>query len=99
MELDDWQALVNKPVFTSDGKDVGVVSQIQPEKIIVTYGPITPDKYVIRKSSVRNIEHGVVYLSETGSFIGITTSTNESDQRIVSFTLAVNYIRGMNSEF
>ena len=69
MEPDDWQALVNKPVFTSDGKDVGVVSQIQPEKIIVTYGPITPDKYVIRKSSVRNIEHGVVYLSETGSFI------------------------------
>lgn len=46
-----------------------MVSQIQPEKIIVTYGPITPDKYVIRKSSVRNIEHGVVYLSETGSFI------------------------------
>jgi hypothetical protein len=35
----------------------------------VTYGPITPDKYVIRKSSVRNIEHGVVYLSEIGSFI------------------------------
>lgn len=69
MELDDWQALVNKPVFTSDGKDVGVVSQIQPEKIIVTYGPITPDKYVIPKSSVRNIERGVVYLSETGSFI------------------------------
>jgi hypothetical protein len=69
MELDDWQALVNKPVFTSDGKDVGVVSQIQPEKIIVTYGPITPDKYVIPKSSVKNIERGVVYLSETGSFI------------------------------
>jgi hypothetical protein len=35
----------------------------------VTYGPITPDKYLIPKSSVRNIEHGVVYLSETGSFI------------------------------
>ena len=50
MMIDDWQALVNKPVFTSDGKDVGVVSQIQPEKLVVAYGPITPDKYLIPKS-------------------------------------------------
>jgi len=69
VSIDDWQALVNKPVFTSDGKDVGVVSQIQPDKLIVTYGPITPDKYMIPKSLVRNIEKGVVYLSETGNFV------------------------------
>lgn len=69
MIIDDWQALVNKPVFTSDGKDVGVVSQIQPEKLVVTYGPITPDKYLIPKSSVASIEKGVVYLGETGSFV------------------------------
>ena len=67
--IDDWQALVNKPVFTSDGKDVGVVSQIQPEKLIVSYGPITPDKYLIPKSSITGVEKGVVYLSETGSFV------------------------------
>ena len=69
VSIDDWQALVNKPVFTSDGRDVGVVSQIQPEKLVVTYGPITPDKYIIPKSSVTSIENGVVYLSESGNFV------------------------------
>ncbi len=69
MSIDDWQALVNKPVFTSDGKDVGVVTQIQPDKLVVSYGPITPDKYLIPKSSVKSIERGVVYLDEDGSFV------------------------------
>lgn len=67
--IDDWQMLVNKPVFTSDGMDVGVVSAIQPEKLIVTYGPITVDKYLIPKSSISTIENGVVYLNETGNFV------------------------------
>jgi hypothetical protein len=67
--IDDWQMLVNKPVFTSDGMDVGVVSEIQPEKLIVTYGPITVDKYLIPKSSISTIENGVVYLNETGNFV------------------------------
>lgn len=69
MIIEDWQALVNKPVFTSDGKDVGVVSQIQPDKLIVTYGPITPDKYLIPKSAITNIEKGVIYLNETGNSV------------------------------
>lgn len=69
MEIDDWQGLVNKQVFASDGKDVGVVRDVQPEKIIVTYGPITPDKYLIPKASVDHVERGVVYLSEPGSFV------------------------------
>lgn len=64
--VEDWQSLVNKPVFASDRRDVGIVSQIQPEKLVVTYGPITPDKFLIPKSSITNIEKGVVYLSETG---------------------------------
>lgn len=64
--VEDWQSLVNKPVFASDGRDVGIVSQIQPEKLVVTYGPITPDKFLIPKSSITSIEKGVVYLSETG---------------------------------
>lgn len=67
--IEDWQMLVNKPVFTSDGMDVGVVSEIQPEKLIVTYGPITVDKYIIPKSSISTIENGVVYLNETGDFV------------------------------
>lgn len=69
MIIRDWQALVNKPVFTSDGKEVGVVSQIQPDRLIVSYGPITPDKYLIPKSSIKGIEKGVVYVSETGNFV------------------------------
>lgn len=69
MIIEDWQALVNKPVFTSDGKDVGVVSQVQPEKLVVTYGPITPDKYLIPKSSITSVEKGVIYLNETGNFV------------------------------
>ena len=68
-KISDWQMLVNKPVYTNDGKDVGVVREIQPEKLIVTYGPITPDKYVIPKSSVINFERGIVYLGETGNFV------------------------------
>lgn len=67
--IEDWQMLVNKPVFTSDGMDVGVVSEIQPEKLIVTSGPITVDKYIIPKSSISTIENGVVYLNETGDFV------------------------------
>ncbi len=69
LTIDDWQMLVNKPVFTSDGMDVGVVSEIQPEKLIVTYGPITVDKYLIPKSSISTVENGVVYLNETGDFV------------------------------
>ena len=42
--IDDWQVLVNKPVFASDGKEVGIVRSVQPENIIVSYGPVTPDK-------------------------------------------------------
>jgi sporulation protein YlmC with PRC-barrel domain len=69
MEAFDWQALVNKPVYSSDGMDIGVVREIQPEKIVVNYGPITPDKYVIPKSSLRDFRDGAVYLAETGGFV------------------------------
>lgn len=69
ISIDDWQSLVNKPVFTSDGKDVGVVSEVQPEKLLVAFGPITPDKYLIPKASVESIEKGVVYLREIGSVV------------------------------
>ena len=69
MQVRDWQAFVNKPVYSSDGKDIGVVREIQPQSLIVTYGPITPDKYLIPKSSVENLKDGVVYLAESGGFV------------------------------
>jgi len=67
--IDDWQSLVNKPVFSSDGKDVGVVAEIQPETLVVSYGPITPDKYLIPKTSVETVEKGVIYLRETENIV------------------------------
>jgi hypothetical protein len=69
-KIDDWQKLVNKPVFAKDGKDVGVVESVQAERIIVTFGPITPDKYAIPKSSIVDFdEGGVVRLKEDGEFV------------------------------
>jgi hypothetical protein len=67
--IHDWQVLVNKPAFASDGKEVGVVSSIQPNDIIVSYGPVTPDKYHIPKSSIKNFTNGVLYLADTSEFI------------------------------
>jgi hypothetical protein len=69
MQVHDWQMFVNKPVHSRDGKDIGVVREIQPQNLIVTYGPITPDKYLIPKASVENFRDGVIYLSESGGFV------------------------------
>lgn len=69
MEPFDWQGIVNKPVISSDGKDIGVVRQVQPQKVVVTFGAVTPDKYLIPKSSIRDMKNGVVYLEETGGFV------------------------------
>jgi anthranilate/para-aminobenzoate synthase component II len=67
--IHDWQVLVNKPVFASDGKEVGIVHSIQPNNLIISYGPVTPDKYVIPKSSIKNFSNGVLYLKDTTEFI------------------------------
>ena len=69
MEAFDWQALVDKPVYSSDRKDIGVVRESQPQKIIVQYGPITPDIYAIPNSSLEHFKDGVVYLIETGGYV------------------------------
>ena len=29
--VEDWQSIVNKPVYSSDGKDIGVVRSVQLE--------------------------------------------------------------------
>jgi len=68
--IDDWQTIVNKPVFTRDGKDLGVVESIQTERIIVTFGPITSDKYAIPKSAIVDFDDlGVLRLKEDKDFI------------------------------
>ena len=46
-----------------------VVSAIQPQHLVVSFGPITPDKYLIPKSSIKNVERGIVYLNENTKFV------------------------------
>lgn len=67
--VEDWQSLVNKPVYASDGKDIGIVSQIQPLHLIVTFGVIIPDKFNIPKTSIKNIHGGVVHLKEDSKIV------------------------------
>jgi hypothetical protein len=62
--ITDWEGLVNKPLLTSDGIEVGIISAVQPEKLVVSHGPVTPDKYIIPKSSIKMFEDGVVYIHE-----------------------------------
>ena len=68
-EISDWQGLVNKPVYSSDKQEVGIVTAIQPQHLVVSFGPITPDKYLIPKSSIKNIERGIVNLNENTKFV------------------------------
>jgi hypothetical protein len=68
-EIGDWQTLVNKPVIASDGQEVGIVRSTQPESLMVDYGPITPDHYLIPKSSVKNFENGVIHLKNDSKFV------------------------------
>ncbi len=67
--ISDWQTLVNKPVYTDDGKEVGIVRSIQSENLMVDYGPITPDHFLVPKSSVRDFENGVVHLNRSSQFV------------------------------
>ena len=67
--INDWQILVNKPVYTYDGKEVGIVRSIQSENLIVDYGPITPEHFLIPKSSVRAFEKGIFHLNMSSQFV------------------------------
>ena len=64
-KIEDWQALSNKPVLSMDEKEIGVVSDVQPLHIIVSSGPVTPNKYNIPKKLISKFEKGVVYLSSS----------------------------------
>ena len=67
--INELQNLVNKPVYSSEGKEIGIISSVQSEKLLVTSGPITPDKYLIPTSSVKDFENGVVHLNNTSEFV------------------------------
>jgi hypothetical protein len=68
-EISDWQALVNKPVYSDDGEEVGIVRSIQSENLIVDYGPITPDHFLVPKLSVKSFNNGVVQLNKHSKFV------------------------------
>lgn len=65
----DWQQSINNPVYTSDGKEIGFISSVQTDKIIVTSGPLAPDKFLVPKSSIHSFENGTVYLKEDSKFV------------------------------
>jgi sporulation protein YlmC with PRC-barrel domain len=67
--VEDWQSLVNKPVYSSNGKDIGIVKSIQPEFFITTFGSITKDKYLIPKTSLQSINNGIIYIKEDSDFV------------------------------
>ena len=69
IKITDWQQLVNKPVYTTDGREVGIVRTVEPENLMVDSGPITPDKYLIPKSSIINFERGIVNLDKDSKFV------------------------------
>jgi len=63
--IEDWQVLINKPVISSDEREIGVVYDVQPLHIIVSSGPITPNKYNVPKKLINRFENGVVHLNFT----------------------------------
>jgi hypothetical protein len=65
----DWQKSINNPVYSADGKEIGFVSSVQPDKIVVTAGPLAPDKFLVPKSSIYRFENGSVYLNEDLKFV------------------------------
>ena len=67
--VEDWQSLVNKPVYSSNGKDIGIVKSIQPEFFITTFGSITKDKFLIPKTSLQSINNGILYIKEDSDFV------------------------------
>lgn len=67
--VEDWQSLVNKPVYSSNGKDIGIVKSIQPEFFITTVASITKDKFLIPKTSLQSINNGIIYIKEDSDFV------------------------------
>ena len=69
MIVEDWQSLVNKPLYSSNGKDIGIVRSVQPQFLITSFGSITQDRYLIPKTSVQSIKDGIIYVNEDSDFV------------------------------
>lgn len=67
--IGDWQSLVNKPVYSSNGKDIGIVRGVQPKFLVTSFGSITQDRYLIPKTSVQSIKNGIIYINEESDFV------------------------------
>ena len=68
-KIQNWQELINKPVFSSDETEIGIISDVQPIHVIVSSGSITPNKYNIAKKSVNKFENGVVSLNVDQKYV------------------------------
>lgn len=69
MVVEDWQSVVNKPVYSSNGKDIGIVRAVQPEFLITSFGSITQDRYLIPKTSIQSFKNGIIYINEDSDFV------------------------------
>ena len=67
--VEDWQSVVNKPVYSSNGKDIGIVRTVQPEFLITSFGSITQDRYLIPKTSIQSFKNGIIYINEDSTFV------------------------------
>jgi hypothetical protein len=68
-KIEDWQELVNKPVLSSDKREIGIISDVQPLHVIITSGAITPNKYNIPKKLVNKFENGIVSLNVDHKYV------------------------------
>jgi hypothetical protein len=61
--IKDWQAIVNKPALSSDEREIGIVSEVQPLHIIIKSGAVTPNKNNIPKKLINKFENGILSLN------------------------------------
>jgi hypothetical protein len=62
--------------YRIEEESLGVFNQ---KKLMVDYGPITPDQFLVPKSSVKDFDHGVVHLNRTQSLSKVTIGSNKLD--------------------
>ena len=68
-KIKDWQALVNKATLSSDEREIGIVSEVQPLYIIINSGAVTPNKYNVPKKFVNKYVDGTIGLNIDKDYI------------------------------
>ena len=58
--VEDWQLIVNKPVYFSMEKILEWL-EVHPEFLITFFGSIIQDRYLILKASVQSVKNGIIY--------------------------------------